>query len=78
MAVVLPFVGAYAGSDFVKTLYFVATIPLFAIALAQGFGSTRSGVVAGLVVGAIGLSLTGYVAATPWVQRPDLRGVARP
>jgi hypothetical protein len=75
-AVALPFVGAYAGSDFVKTLYFVATIPLFAIAIGQGFGSTRTGVVAGLVVSAIGLSVAGYVAATPWLQRPDLRGVA--
>ena len=76
LAVIPPIVGAYGGVDFVKTLYFIGPIPLFAIAAAHGFAATRSGLVAAVAVVAIGLSLAGYVAATPWLQRPDLRGVA--
>ena len=75
-AVLLPIVGAFGGADYVKSLYFLAAVPLFAVAVAQGFASTRSGLVAGLALTAIGLSLAGYVATTPWLQRPDLRGVA--
>ncbi len=76
LAVMLPIIGAYGGADFVKTLYFMASIPIFAIAAAPGFAAARTGVIAALIAAAIGLSLAGYVAATPWLQRPDLRGIA--
>ena len=74
--ILIPVVGAFGGADYFKTLYFVATIPLFAIAVGQGFASARGGVAATVTTVAIGLSITGYVAATPWLQRPDLRGIA--
>lgn len=76
VALILPIVGAYVGVDFVKTLYFIASVPVLAIAVALGFAATRTGLVAALIAAAIGLSLAGYVAVTPWLQRPDLRGVA--
>jgi mannosyltransferase len=75
-AVAAPILSAYAGIDYLKTFYLIGSLPLFAIAVAQGFAATRAGSVAAAAVVTIGLSVIGLVAATPWLQRPDLRGVA--
>jgi mannosyltransferase len=75
-AVAIPIVAAYVGIDYLKTPYLIATLPLFAIALAQGFATTRGGSVGAAVLAAIGVSVTLLVAATPQLQRKDLRGAA--
>lgn len=75
-AVVVPIIAAYAGIDYLKTLYLIGSLPLFAIAVAQGFATTRVGLVAAAALVGIGLSIAGLVAATPWLQRPDLRNLA--
>ena len=76
LGVMIPIVGALVSVDFVKTLYFISSVPLFTIAAAVGFAMTRGGLIAALVVAAIGAALTAYVAVTPWLQREDIRGVA--
>ena len=77
LGLAVPIVGAFAGVDFVKTLYFIPAVPLLAIAAGQGFAVARTGLAAAIVLVAIGLSLAGYVAATPSLQRSDLRGIAK-
>jgi 4-amino-4-deoxy-L-arabinose transferase-like glycosyltransferase len=74
-AVMTPILLAFA-VDYLKTLYLVGALPLLAIAIAQGFAATRAGLLAAAMLAAIGLSVAGLVAATPRLQRPDLRSVA--
>ena len=76
VAVAMPVFVAYVATDYLKTLYLIGALPLAAIAVAQGFGTTRGGLLAAALLVAIGLSITGLVAATPRLQRPDLRGIA--
>jgi hypothetical protein len=75
-AVGIPILAAFAGIDYLKTLYLIGSLPLFAIAVAQGFATARAGAVAAAALVAIGLAVTGLVATTPWLQRPDLRSLA--
>jgi mannosyltransferase len=76
VAVAVPILAAYAGIDYLATLYLIGSLPLFAIAVAQGLATTRLGSAAAAALVAIGVSVTGFVAATPEMQRSDLRGVA--
>jgi hypothetical protein len=75
-AVAIPIQAAFAGIDYLKTLYLIGSLPFFAIAVAQGFATARAGAVAAAAIVAIGLSVTGLVATTPRLQRPDLRSLA--
>jgi mannosyltransferase len=74
--VVITILAAGAAIDYLETLYLIGSLPLIAIFLGQGFAITRTGSIAGAVLAAIGLGLVALVAATPTLQRQDLRGLA--